>query len=896
MSNNYNIILWNANGLSQHRQEILIFLKNNKVDVMLISETHFTKKSFIHFPQYTIYNTLHPSGTARGGTAVIIKTNIKHHEIEKYQQDNIQATSVVIEDCLGPFTISAIYCSPNYINKESHFNLYFKSLGRRFIAGGDYNAKHQHWGSRLVTPRGRELLKSILHMKLDVISTGEPTYWPTDRRKIPDVIDFCIIGGISREYFNAKSCLELSSDHSPVIITINKKIPVKGKPAILTNKNTDWENFRRLLEQSIQLSMPLSTEDEITDAVEHLNDCIQQASWSSTATKINRNESSNCSIAASELLALKRKIRKQWQHTRSPELKTKLNQTIKNLKKILTQEKEESIKNYLQGLSASEANDYTLWKATKKINKTYISIPPIRSNEGLWAKSNKEKAELFAKHLENVFTPNSREISAKDEDEIHQFLETTHQLELPIKKFKTSEVKSIINSNLNPKKSPGYDLITGKILKELPPKIIIFITQLFNAILRTSIYPMQWKVAQIVMIPKPGKSPEEITAYRPISLLPIVSKVFEKLLLKRLLPHIESHRLIPDHQFGFRQKHGTIEQVHRLIDIIHNNIEEKKLSSVAFLDITQAFDKVWHTGLLYKIKKNLPINFYTILCSYLDKRHFLIKHQEEYTSLHTIKSGVPQGSILGPFLYLLFTNDFPTTVGTQTATFADDTAIISSHKDPSTASSLLQVHLNKTQDWLKKWRIKINSSKCVHVTFTTKRDTCPPVSINGQEIPIAEEAKYLGIHLDKRLTWRKHIFTKRKQLGLKLRSMYWMLSRNSALSIEMKLLIYKAILKPVWTYGIQLWGAAAKSNTDILQRFQSKILRIITNAPWFTTNDYLHKELNVPTVNEEIKKYAISYRNRIAAHPNTLVENLMEIRSNRRLKRKIPSDLAEQNP
>jgi hypothetical protein len=138
-------------------------------------------------------------------------------------------------------------------------------------------------------------------------------------------------------------------------------------------------------------------------------------------------------------------------------------------------------------------------------------------------------------------------------------------------------------------------------------------------------------------------------------------------------------------------------------------------------------------------------------------------------------------------------------------------------------SNVMQdMNLNTIQKWLKRWRIKAIESKSVHVTFTTRRETFPPVHINNVHLPQLEDVKYLGLHLDRRLTWSKHIFTKLKQLGMTLTKMHWLLERKSKLSTSNKLPIYKAILKPIWTYGIQLWGAASISNIEILERFQSK--------------------------------------------------------------------------
>jgi hypothetical protein len=134
--------------------------------------------------------------------------------------------------------------------------------------------------------------------------------------------------------------------------------------------------------------------------------------------------------------------------------------------------------------------------------------------------------------------------------------------------------------------------------------------------------------------------------------------------------------------------------------------------------------------------------------------------------------------------------------------------------------------------------------------------------------------KYLGLHLDQLLTWRTHIKTKCRQLNLKLRSMYWLLGRRSKLSLENELLLYKSVLKPAWTYGIQLWSCAKPSHTQIIQRLQSKILRSMTNAPWYVSNFTLHNDLHVPFVATEINRLSLPYNQRLVGHHNALITAL----------------------
>jgi len=155
-------------------------------------------------------------------------------------------------------------------------------------------------------------------------------------------------------------------------------------------------------------------------------------------------------------------------------------------------------------------------------------------------------------------------------------------------------------------------------------------------------------------------------------------------------------------------------------------------------------------------------------------------------------------------------------------------------------------------------------------------NSTPPVQLNNTHLPQTDSVKYLGIHLHRKLTWRNHISAKRKQLGLKLRNMYWIIGRKSQLSLANKLLVCKAILKPIWTYGIQLWGTVSNSNIDILERFQSKVVRIITDAPWYVPNAVIKHDLQVPSVRQEARTYSVTYHARLEGHPNDLAIPLLQ--------------------
>jgi exonuclease III len=201
MTHYLRIATWNANGLAQRISELEVFLNIKKIDICLISESHFTITSYAKIRGYQCYQALHPAERARGGTAIFIKDNIKHHEELKIEEEAMQVATISIETKNNKrYSISAIYCPPRYNPKKEDYIKLLKSLGNNFIIGGDFNAKHIFWGSNRTTPKGRELFEAGRVLKCEFHSSRKPTYWPTDTNKIPDLLDFYITRRISENY------------------------------------------------------------------------------------------------------------------------------------------------------------------------------------------------------------------------------------------------------------------------------------------------------------------------------------------------------------------------------------------------------------------------------------------------------------------------------------------------------------------------------------------------------------------------------------------------------------------------------------------------------------------------------------------------------------------------
>ena len=289
----------------------------------------------------------------------------------------------------------------------------------------------------------------------------------------------------------------------------------------------------------------------------------------------------------------------------------------------------------------------------------------------------------------------------------------------------------------------------------------------------------------------------------------------------------------------------------------------------------------------------MPAQLFLILKSFLSNRKFTVRQGNSFSPQHNIAAGVPQGSDLAPDLFNIYTSDIPRTPNTVLASFADDTALLSTHNDITTAAQNLQYHASLIEVWCKNWLIKINESKSTQVTFSLRRDICPLIKLNNITIPVFNETKYLGIILDKHLTWGPQLRNKRKIANFRLHLFRPLL--KSKLKLKIKILLYKTIIRPLWSYGIQIWGPAKPSNIRPIQSFQNITLRIITGAPWYLTNQALHNDLKIKTANELAKLHYKHFHTKLLLSTNPLIQAMSSNRipddPPRRLKRNWNRDL-----
>lgn len=299
---------------------------------------------------------------------------------------------------------------------------------------------------------------------------------------------------------------------------------------------------------------------------------------------------------------------------------------------------------------------------------------------------------------------------------------------------------------------------------------------------------------------------------------------------------------------------------------------------------------------MYKLHElNTPGYLLNIITSFLKDRSFSVKMNSSFSSSHQIQAGIPQGSVLGPILYNIYVSDIPAFGHTNIAMYADDTALISQDYNIDIAAHNLQQSLNQLNIWCKRWKIKLNPAKCEAKIFTLRRPQTPtnlvidhtPVKWN----PDDQAFKYLGVYLDRRLTFGFHINKKLNECHTRLGILYPIINRKSRLKLECSLLIYKSVIRPIIMYACVIWSTASKTQFKKVQTFQNKVLRIACNSPWFIRNTQIHRETGVPYVKDYVHQTAAKFFKSLNNCSGAVHFNLGNKSTQPRLKKRLPQDM-----
>ena len=415
------------------------------------------------------------------------------------------------------------------------------------------------------------------------------------------------------------------------------------------------------------------------------------------------------------------------------------------------------------------------------------------------------------------------------------------------------EIKKIVYQLKNG--APGHDEIRLNDITPVLNSLIQPLTFVTNLSLLQGIFPDELKKAKIIPLYK-SNDPMLFNNYRPISLLPLFSKILERIMYNRIIGFINKHKLLFKYQFGFRKDHSTYMALIILIDKITAALDNGDFTVAVLIDFRKAFDTVDHEILLHKLHhygiRGIALEW---MKSYLSNRQQQVSYNGANSSYKTINCGVPQGSILGPLLFIIYINDLSSVSKTLTSVlFADDTTLIDHDSNLTTLINRFNSELVNILNWLNANRLSLNIDKTNFMIFRpkNKNDVSPDIMISGSKINQVDKAKFLGVIIDDKLNWSNHtnhvIKKISKGIGIIIKARKYFHS-------ETLLNLYNTMVLPFISYSIHVWGKAANTHLNKIHILQKKIIRIIKGVHPRTHSQTFFAQLKVMTIYQLYEYY-----------------------------------------
>ena len=451
------------------------------------------------------------------------------------------------------------------------------------------------------------------------------------------------------------------------------------------------------------------------------------------------------------------------------------------------------------------------------------SMPPLLKADGSVAHCPKEKANLLAEMFERKQSNEHVDLPPICFPEVN----------LSSLAFRSSEVKQLLLDldNYGGMDPNGiFPLFLKKNAQLLAPKI----STILRKLIRAGSFPSFWRSGNITPLPKGASASSDPSDYRPITITPVLSKIYEKLLYKRLSKYVENNNMLPNLQFGFRKGRGTCDALLTISSYLQRSLDRGLEARMVGLDFSAAFDRVNHSALIYKLKLiGIGGPFLNIIKEFLTNRTQRVCIDGELSDVRNVISGVPQGSVLGPLLFIIYTSDMWSGLENKLIAYADDATLAACIDSPNSRSHVadsLNRDLTRINDWCKLWGMKLNPNKTQSMIISRSRTPNPQhpeLSIDGTVLATCNSFKILGLTFDSKLTFEKHIRNVASGISQKigiLRKCYKIFGDQTIM-----LNCFNSFILPCFEYCAPVWASAADSHLKLLDNNMNAIKFLIPN-------------------------------------------------------------------
>ena len=834
----FSIFHTNINGLEGKFDQFHDFVSSTEFDIDIINISETSQKENCNFDSnISIDGYRQPfsigSKTIKGGVLTYVRENINVIERDDLNicDKSFEAVWVEIINAKAKNIVSCcLYRHPNtdigeFIEYISKCLVKINKEKKECYLAGDFNIDllkydtNNKYAEFLNTMTSYGYLPHIL----------QPT-------RITDFSTTVIdnIHGNSFEHESGGNILVKFADHFSQFLIINKEI-VKLKANDTFRR--DYSNFEDnafiddVSFQRIGVDDINGTDLKFDDFLWRLEACVDRHAPIKKLNKKQINKQSKPWISKQIVKMIKHRDRLFHKKKDNP-----LNQQIKNAYNLfrnrITREIRKEKKKYYKEFFENNLNNMKkTWQGIKEIiNLNSKAGPPISQlyYEGKHIKTNEGMSNAFNNFFTNIGPNLDGEIPKCNKPGGSNFyLSNRIPHSFLISPTNPQEIKEIIN-NLDDSKSTGSCPIPTKLLKIAREELSIPFSDICNMSFTEGVFPHKNKIAKVIPSHKKG-STKDVNNYRPISLLSTFSKIMEKLMASRLTKYLELYEIIYPKQFGFRSGYSTSHSLISIIETVKKTMEDKKYGCGVFIDLKKAFDTVNHEILLQKLEhygiRGVPLLWFK---SYLSNRKQFVHLNGANSKTENVICGVPQGSVLGPLLFLLYINDLPNvSKKLKFYLFADDTNIYYESKSLKNLEKTMNKELEKLYEWLSINRLSLNISKTNFVIFMPPCKPKIPVTIliNKEAIEESSNVKYLGILIDSRLSFKFHIDELKKKVSRSVGVLYKL---RHYVTSKILTNVYYAIIYPFLAYGNVVWGNATMNLLTPLHILQKRFVRMAT--------------------------------------------------------------------
>ena len=818
LKNNIKLAIINCRSLKNKIPELETFTSLTEPDIVIGTESWLTpdiKNSEVFPSGFSIFRRDRQFNEKKSGGGVFIMTRKPFVCSEIDIKTDCEMLAVNLE-LVGQQNVKivAFYRPPWSDDKymedfaDALKNVDHKHKGNIWL-GGDFNLPNIDWeNENLLTGNTNPKLSNML---IDTANDLFLTQTVTSPTRMNNTLDlFFTTNPTLINKTSTAPPLSHDADHDIVLVDLDTRaaIPKQTNTSRFIYSKADW------IGMETELSSYVLIDGSVQERWDHFEGAIIAAMKKNIPYKPTASPRHKPWVTRElkTLLHMRNRKYKKSRNSKSPTAEIAYKKLKSKCQKLLRK----CHNNYRESIFDTENAGSKFWSYVKQKRTDSCSVAPLREN-GVLVSDSAGKANILNKQYCSVFNPDNRGSEPSKGD--------SSTPNMPKIEVTDDGVKKLLQS-LSLNKAAGPDQISPMVLKNLADVLSKHLSIIFQQSIDTGTVPSQWKTALVTPIFKKGDKHKPAN-YRPVSLTAVCSKLCEHIIAKSVLNHLDHHNLLSDCQHGFRRNRSCESQLVLFIDELTCAMTEGKQVDAIIMDFSKAFDVVPHGSLLVKLAY-YGIRGSTLgwIDSFLNGRTQRVIVDGVQSQLAPVTSGVPQGSVLGPILFLTYINDMPECITSQARLFADDTIVYRTIEDNKDCETL-QSDLQSLEAWEAKWGMCFNPSKCETIHITRKKHPLvTPYILKAEELRSTKNSSYLGVSIAPDLSWNNQV----AKVAAKGNRALGFIKRNiKSSSREIKTKAYNSLVRPTLEYASSVWAPGYTTLSDTIEKVQRRAARFVCN-------------------------------------------------------------------